>query len=99
MARREPRRRTAQRQSLHFSVLKVLGRAAIDTPGSPPTRREWRPCDILPGIPAQESIDSRDGSGAFSSGGQSARLITVRSVVRVHKGPPLHRHCVTDMGM
>ena len=29
------------------------------------------------------------GSGAFSSGGQSARLITVRSVVRVHKGPPL----------
>ncbi len=25
---------------------------------------------------------------AFSSGGQSARLITVRSVVRVHKGPP-----------
>ena len=25
---------------------------------------------------------------AFSSGGKSARLITVRSVVRVHKGPP-----------
>ena len=29
---------------------------------------------------------------AFSSGGQSARLITVRSVVRVHKGPPRGRH-------
>src|ERR1700730_9005686 len=28
------------------------------------------------------------GTRAFSSGGQSARLITVRSVVRVHKGPP-----------
>ena len=26
-------------------------------------------------------------AGAFSSGGESARLITVRSVVRVHKGP------------
>jgi hypothetical protein len=34
MARREPSRRTAQRQSLHFSVLKVLGRAAIDTPAA-----------------------------------------------------------------
>ena len=34
MARREPSRRIMQRQSLHFSVLKVLGRAAIDTPAS-----------------------------------------------------------------
>ena len=28
---------------------------------------------------------------AFSSVGESARLITVRSVVRIHKGPPLIR--------
>ena len=33
---------------------------------------------------------------AFSSGGQSARLITVRSVVRVHKGPPPFNHDVGD---
>jgi hypothetical protein len=38
MARRESGRRTAQRQSLHFSVLKVLGRAATDTPVAPPRR-------------------------------------------------------------
>jgi hypothetical protein len=31
---------------------------------------------------------TRLGPRAFSSGGQSARLITVRSVVRIHKGPP-----------
>ena len=44
-----------------------------------PIRRLRAAC-ILPG--------SHPGSRAFSSGGQSARLITVRSVVRVHKGPP-----------
>ena len=43
-----------------------------------PHHRGRRPPDIY----------NRVGSGAFSSGGQSARLITVRSVVRVHKGPP-----------
>ena len=30
---------------------------------------------------------------AFSSVGESARLITVRSVVRIHKGPRPSRHC------
>ena len=30
--------------------------------------------------------------GAYSSGGQSARLISVRSVVRVHLGPPKFAH-------
>ena len=43
-------------------------------PGRP--RRPWRRC-----------ARSRSGAWAFSSGGKSARLITVRSVVRVHKGP------------
>jgi hypothetical protein len=46
------------------------------------------------GIPAPHAEGSEAGlatglraTWAFSSGGKSARLITVRSVVRVHKGP------------
>ena len=50
MARREPRRRTAQRQSLHFSVLKVLGRAAIDTRLPAALVGDGARVDILPRI-------------------------------------------------
>ena len=91
--------RGARRQSLHFSVLKVFGRAAIDTRlpadlvGNGAVR--YPSGDLGPGtaVPGGEA-------GAFSSGGQSARLITVRSVVRVHKGPPLlRRRAITNLGM
>ena len=53
----------------------------------PRPRWPWRhrPWPAMPAVVAVRR--SRSGAWAFSSGGKSARLITVRSVVRVHKGP------------
>ena len=66
MARRESSRRLAQRQSLHFSVLKVLGRAAIDTPAARRLGGNGARAISFRGFRPRESIDFRDGSGPLA---------------------------------
>ena len=70
-------------QSLHASGVKDDLARCARRDRAPRTARPT----CSPAIVAGGATWAARAPGAFSSGGKSARLITVRSVVRVHKGP------------